>query len=221
MRKNLIFIPIIFAILSLAFIMFIYFTSARFLDTPNITLPDDSHIEQSSVSYDNKYIYEDIVINELNYKEVLLSLARPKVYSYITANTLFYNDIETVTTTYAKIDGEEITAIRDNVTYIALLDNIIIQSGGEEKIVSRTLYTDDELIGIPTFEDLIALENAVLVEFSSDTYDILSVRFHNEELGFDEIYYVSLSSGVLLKYEIYNGETLFRRVEISNLVIDE
>lgn len=219
MKTNNFLVPVISGLAIIAFIAFIYYSSARFVDPPDITLPDENMTEQSKIEYINRYVYQDIVIDENNFKEVITKLTRPTTYSFTIFNTIYSGSDEKMKTSEAVVKNNEVTVVSDDVTITADENFVTFSSGEKINLYDRSLYTNDEIIGIPTYEDLLDMTETPKVTTTSDgTQDILELTYEQEDMRY--IYSVSLSNGVLVAYQIYEADELVRDVALMNFFIE-
>lgn len=197
---------------------FLYFSSAKFIVPPEIHLPSENISEKQKIEYTNQQITEDIVIDENNYKDIIQKLSRPLEYNMSVISEIHAFDEKKSQITTVTVTLDKTLVSRDNIVYL-IRDNIvdIIRS---DQIISfdQGEFSVDEIIGIPSYELILNFDNDVLV----------TKNIYNEEQALKiesvtdfqtEIYTVSLVTGMLMHYEVFQDNILVREVSISNLMI--
>lgn len=219
MKKEQILAPLGLGLGIIIFIFSLYFSSARFVDSPSIILPSEYTIENDVFQIENKFIYADIEITTENFKAVISKLFRPNSYDFTINNTIFAINSEKNIISNISLTPTEITINRDDIEIFATNELITFTQNSNEHTVSRKLYSNDELIGIPTYEDLLFDEFiASEVELLTLNFeDVLKITSNDSETT--KIHVISLATGLLVRYEIYENNALKREVLLENLVI--
>lgn len=198
--------------------LFIYFSSAKFIATPEIHLPSENITVQQKIEYENEQILQDVTINNKNYKEIIEKLSRPQEYSMSVLNEIYAYDAQKSQITSVTVTENSVMAVRENTQY-EVIDDIVYAIKGEQTTeFNRMDITDDEIIGIPSYENLLDITGDIVVEMSTlNGEQALKVEIVDEQNL--EIYTVSLVTGMLMQYEIYEQEVLVRNVLVTNLVV--
>lgn len=216
MRKNFL-APIIFLIAIAITAGYIYVNSAKFIETPTIVMPGDV---TSEIEYTNRNMLSEVEINTDNFKEVISSLSRPESYSMTVSNTLYAYDKQMSFLTYINVSGSNILAQKDDLKYLILNNQLSVEQGGEIKQVNMLDLTRDNIIGIPTYEDVIELESvekASLHTINNEQVIVITAQ----ENDLTNRYYISLATGMLTSYEVISGDKVLRLVMVKDLKIGE
>lgn len=201
-------------------ILIIYLSSARFVEVPEIILSADSSSEQQKIAYTNNKIVEAIVIDEHNYKNIIEKLNRPVNYTMSVLNKIYAFEDYRSEVTEVSVDEFATVATRENIEYTATENTVIVKKNNQTIEFNKLDFTADEIIGIPTYEDILELHHEVLVEddFFNDEQAI-TITFYLDE-NTKEIYTVSLVTGMLMRYDILQDDVEIRSVVITNLNIE-
>lgn len=217
MKKEQIYAPLAVGLALVFFIIVIYFTSARFVEPPKITLPAEAENVIDKTEYESIFKYEDIEITLENYKEIISNLTRPKSYSFTVINEILaFSSGKTVEKTVI-VDNGNIIATDGVTEFKTVGETVVLTTGEHSKTFARSLYTNDEIIGIPTYENILNDSfRADFVEFiEENNEDVLKI--HEIAGTSKNIYTISLATGLLVQYEMFEEETLVRNVKIVNL----
>lgn len=218
MRKNLL-APIIFLVALAVTGGYIYINSAKFIETPTIIMPGDA---TGQIEYTNRNILSEIVIDTENFGDVITALSRPSEYSMTVVNTLYAYDTQQSFLTYVNAKNSNIKASTENLEYLLVNNVLNVRIDGEIKQVNTLDLTADDIMGIPTYEDVINLDTVEKVALHTiNNEQVIVVTSQNENLGTTNRYYISLSTGMLSSYEVVLGEKLLRFVTIKDLKIAE
>ncbi|MFI3225933.1 MAG: hypothetical protein R3Y09_00875 [Clostridia bacterium] len=219
-NKRYLYASIILGVVLVITVLFIYFSSAKFIDKPEIHLPSENFTEQQKIEYENQQIVQDVTINVKNYKEIIEKLTRLQEYSMSVLNEIYAYDVQKSQVTSVTVTEESTIAIRDNVEYKVIDDSIYITKGEQTTVFDRIDLTNDEVIGIPSYEDILQISGNAIVEMT-DLNGEQALRVEYIDAENLEAYTISLVSGMLMKYEIYEQGILVRNVEVTNLVVNE
>lgn len=219
-NKNHIYASIILAIILVITVLVIYFSSAKFIDTPQIILPSELVTQQQKIEYSNSKYLKDIVIDDSNYKDVIEKLERPLEYTMSILNEV-HAFLETkAVITNVTVAENSIIADRDSSRFEIIDDIVYITRGDSTVEYSRLDFTDDEIIGIPSYENVLEINSDVSV-LQSTINNEQSLIIQTSDGNINHFYAVSLVTGMLIKYEVYENGSLIRNVSITNLIIDK
>ena len=211
-----------FGIVLVCIVVFIYSTSAKFIKPPEIILPDNKNTQEQKIEYDNKMITKDIIIDKTNYKEVISKLLRPTEYSMTITNNIYAFETQKTEITQVNVNKKYTLAVRDGVKYLADLQMVTITQGNNIKNIDRISITNDEIIGIPTYEDVMELDeepNVFIGKINNE--EVLVIEVYKKDLNITQKYYVSLVSGMLIQYDIIADGKISRQVVMTNLLVKE
>lgn len=218
-KKRNIIISTIFAIslLSLVYISYLYLNS--YIETSEIILPTDDFKIEVEIEYQNTLITENIEINQENYKEIIGKLNRPEEYSFTVSNVLYAFFEEKTEVSTISVTKNETNIKHQNKSFIIKGNSVEVIENSQEKIFDIGVFSNDELMRIPSYEDILQTQATNVYVEDTQTEKVISVESYDDLLDIKEIYKVSLSSGMLIKYEVYEDENLVRQVEIKDLII--
>lgn len=220
-NKRYLYASIILGVVLVIIVLFIYFSSAKFIDQPEILLPSESTSEQQKIEYENQIILQDITIDEQNYKDVIEKLTRPLVYSMSVLNEIYAFDAQKSQITSVSVSEDSIVAIRDNTEY-KVVDDIIYITRNEQTVeFDRLDFSDDEIIGIPSYEQLLDIQSdeVNIAKTTLSGEQVISIEILQEQTT--EIYTISLVTGMLMQYRVLIDDEVVRNVIITNLLIGE
>lgn len=218
-KKRNIIISTIFAIslLSLVYISYLYLNS--YIETSEIILPTDDFKIEVEIEYQNTLITENVEINQENYKEIIEKLNRPEEYSFTVSNVLYAFFEEKTEVSTISVTKNETNIKHQDKSFIIKGNSVEVIENSQEKIFDIGVFSNDELMRIPSYEDILQTKATNVYVEDTQTEKVISVETYDDLLDIKEIYKVSLSSGMLIKYEVYEDENLVRQVEIKDLVI--
>lgn len=196
-------------------LLFIYISTDGFIGNNTIILPSENTIVKDKIKYQNDIILKDIDISTINYKEIIEKLSRPTEYSMSVLNEIYAFDEKKSQITSVTVTDQHISAIRDGIEYMLVNDLIYIEKNEQIKQYDKLDFTEDEIMGIPSYEQILDIEEDVIVE---------KIIFNQEQalrikVGETKIYTISLATGLLMRFELFEDDILVRDVLISNLVI--
>ena len=189
-------------------------------DTPNIST-GSSVLTGQSVA--------DIEITTGNAQTVIASLTRPTAYQCRIENTLYYEggSASLLCRRYARsgLLCTETVNSEDQVqsTLLSTPDGRLYawNAGEGTAYEGRTgAFSDDAAAMLPTYEDVLD-EDVELTDAGKQTLDgepCITVTFDRE--GYRCVYAVSTVSGLLKQAAFYSGDTLTRKVTVSEIRIE-
>ena len=169
---------------------------------------------------------DDITIDVNNAKTVIATLARPAAYSSRIENTIYYDGGSAALYCHRYV--------RDNVMRTDTL-------GGDNQVQSTLIrvpdskvyawnagdgtayqgkagdFTDDAAAMLPTYEDVLADEVQLTAAGRQDINGEPCIAVTFEQDGYRCVYAVSTVSGLLAQASFYDGDTLTRKVTVSEL----
>ena len=170
----------------------------------------------------------DVEIGPENVRSVISSLSRPREYSCMIRNTLYFDGGSSAlqcrqyvrenavrTDTLSASGAVQSTLLRQGETAYAwdTGDNTPYQGSWGE-------FTNDAAAMLPTYED--TLDSAVTLTDAGreDVEGEPCVRAAFDRGGYRCVYYISAASGLLKTARFYSGDTLTREVTVSELKIE-
>jgi len=184
------------------------------LPAPEDTAPSDSAAEDADV----------LTVDNKNVQAVIATLARAGSYSRQITSERFWNggSAETVFSVWAHGESLRVEEQQPNRT-----KNMILTAGecwiwyddAEDSIYHGSGENDlrdmDEWLGLPTYEDVLEIPAAGILdsgycEYAEDT--CIFVVYASGELQYENHIYVSVTTGLVMGMEIYDGETLIYRM---------
>ncbi len=167
----------------------------------------------------------EVEIGTDNAQRVIASLERPAAYSCTVENTLYYTGGSSTLRCrrYARDDAVRTDTLGegDAVTRTLLRagDRMYAWDAGDSEAYAGAWgdFSDDAAAMLPTYEDVLA-EGVALTDAGRQDIDYepcIMAAFERD--GYRCVYFVSAASGLLRAASFYRGETLTRRVEVSDL----
>ena len=169
---------------------------------------------------------DDITIGVNNAKTVIATLARPAAYSSRIENTIYYDggsaalychryarDNVMRTDTLGSDNQVQSTLIRvpDGKVYAWNAGDSIAYQGKAGD------FTDDAAAMLPTYEDVLADEVQLTAAGRQDINGEPCIAVTFEQDGYRCVYGISTVSGLLAQASFYDGDTLTRKVTVSEL----
>lgn len=217
-NRKYIYASIIFALTLIFIAVFIYVNSANYIKTPQIILPTDNQTSDKSIEYKNNMLLKDVVIDTQNYKDVILKLSRPEKYTMIVTNDIYAYDVKKSDTYTVLVMEDRVISKKDDIEYQADDEKILITQNRQTKEFARELFSDDDIMGIPTYEQVLDLVGQVKVSVEYINHEqTLKIEYQDED--YHQNYYISLVTGILVKYENFYQNMLIRQVTTANLSI--
>ncbi len=226
--KNKTFIFILLALLLVAIlVLFLYFFGSQ-ADISPVLLPDagDTTVNSNPAATHGP----GLTVTAENVQAVIRALERPESYSR-TATLTQYADAEhfreslvTVWKDQDKIRILQLDASESRNTLL-LEDKLYIWYGSEDAVFTGQLQPlppnrDDLYQGIPSYEDVLALApeditNAAYTQWGG--WPCILAETRTGTLGYTTRYYVSTEYGLLVGYELLDGEMLLRSFTADSL----
>lgn len=179
-------------------------------------------------------VYHDglgsVQITTENIRQVVASLSRPAAYSYTVKNTLYYGEQSfTVSRRQTVLNG---VCRTDELDASGSIVRSMLQSGDAYytwRTGSSTYYTGaagaftSDMNGmLLTYEDVVGLPADAITDAGTVNLDYEPCVFASALTGaYRSVYYVSTTTGLLRRVDIYQGEQLIRRSEVTDLSTEQ
>lgn len=218
MRKNFL-APIIFLVALAVTGGYIYVNSAKFIETPTLIMPGDVSGE---VLYSNRNILSEIEINTDNFADVINSLSRPSEYSMTVVNTLYAFDSMHSSSAYISVRDDDLKVVTDDAEFLLVDDVLQVNYDGEVKQIDLLDLSTDDIIGIPTYEDVVNLDEIEKVALHTiNNEQVIVVTWFDHDLGTTNRFYISLATGILSSYEVVLGDNVLRFVTVKDFKVSQ
>lgn len=171
-----------------------------------------------------------LTVTPENVQAVIRALERPESYSRTATLTQYYDaDItrESLITIWKDQDRIRILHLDTNESKNTLLleDTLYIWYGNSSGIFTgqlqqRTPNRDDLYQGLPTYEDILNLPQEDITDAAYTQWGgwpCILTEVRTDSLGYTTHYYVSTEYGLLVGYEVFDGETLLRSFTADSL----
>ncbi len=204
---------------------------------PVITLPNQG---QSSVGIDienyesNLDMLDKIIVSRDNVKLLVSAMARPEKYRLLASTTLYYSGGQLTTSAEQFVSGTRSKGIVYNSQggikqqTILTPEMVYIWSSTASSLYTALPgeVTRDDLVFIPTYEEIVSLEDDSIISAQYVTYNdvyCIFVEAVSEISGYRNLYYISAEQGMLIGAQRFDGETLIYSltVELSDFEEDE
>ncbi len=235
-QRHVITTPLLAALGALALVIALFFsfylsTSAYRSEESGITLPSEQSkapvVSQSGELPASNDALQGVDVRTDNVQRVIASLHRPEAYSYLVQNTLYEGTsaIRTLTRRqFFKQDACRTDVLNDSgsVQRITLRkgEQIYAWESGSSSYYSGKAgsFTDEDSAMLPSYQTVLSLksEQITAAELSNLAYEPC-IRVDTTQGVYRCIYYVSTVSGLLVRADIFKGETMVRQCLISGL----
>jgi len=223
------------AVLLLAIVMIVYIITMDYRDARedmNITLPEGGSVSDAasdvlqSAEADIYSHLEEISIDKKNIKSVISTLDRAAGYTLTAQIDRFYNGSEKNTLiTHSVMEDKTKTEV-DNGSekeHILRSDGNIYRWMDDDSTyykASAGSFTGDDAAELPTYETVLELDEkyitaASYTELNGRMY--VYVEYFMEDAGYIERYYISITNGLLMKAETYEGGELIYSMNVLNV----
>lgn len=226
--KNKTFTFILLTLLLVAILVFFLYFFGSQVNTIPVLLPDtnDTTVNSSTIATHGP----TLTVTPENVQSVIHTLARPESYSR-TATLTQYTDSEhfqeslvTVWKNQNQIRILQLNAIESRNTLL-LEDMLYIWYGSEDAVFTSQLQhspsnLDDLYQGLPSYEDVLALSSEDITDAAYTQWGgwpCILAEARTGILGYTTRYYISTEYGLLVGYELLDGETLLRSFTADSL----
>ena len=169
---------------------------------------------------------DDITIDVNNAKTVIATLARPAAYSSRIENTIYYDGGSAALYCHRYVRDNVMrtdTLGSDNQVQSTLIrvpdSKVYAWNAGDSTAYQGKAgdFTDDAAAMLPTYEDVLADEVQLTAAGRQDINGEPCIAVTFEQDGYHCVYAVSTVSGLLAQASFYDGDTLTRKVTVSEL----
>ena len=219
-------------ILGAVFLLLFYTAINR--ERPHIVLPDGDASIDISASGGNatgENSVSRVEVTAENVQSVIALLDRPETYMQNILLTTFWSGGEGQTMVNTAVDG---SLIRIDTVLPGGQMRHIIQNETKSYLwynhehtvctMERGSFSQDEEQWIPTYEDLLRIDQKCIVQAGYEPYqdiDCIYAATGKDAIGYEERYWISVDSGLLIAAErLQNGVPVYR-VEAQELSLEE
>ncbi len=221
----------------------VFFAVALFLffsysseHTVEVSLPPpvatgDANNPSGSNSSGNSWI-TSLKVTPENVQAVVSTLKRPESFSQDIVIESFWSDDKSKyeVSTWSKKGAvrTSLKALKSKYKKetIVTQDKLYLWYDGESSYFTGKpgdeIAADDYQM-IPTYEDVLSINKTDILEAGFEKKNdepCIFVRAHTGELGYIDIYYISVSTGLLFAAETYDGETLIYSMAAANVSLN-
>ncbi len=193
----------------------------------DITLPDSSDAGAEGDTQQRPREPGDTVrrvnVTKRNVQHVIETLDRPETYYIRVENVVSYQDESRVTSTEQWVLPDRcVTKTLDSLTNRALCTvtrdggDASIWYEGDDRVLNAgagSFQGKDVLAGMPTYEDILALDADVITVADYrdwDGYSCIYVEIYEQAMGYTSRYYIAVDTGLLVHAETYTqGELVY------------
>ena len=184
---------------------------------PIIVLPEqgDKFDLSLDIKQDNHQLAQTVEVTPQNVQQVINVMQRPSEYSYTAKVTYYYTSgSHTVETKGYMRDG-----ISKSIQYassgqiekeaILTKENAYIWTEGSSSFYmgNRGEFDEDSLSLIPTYEDVLALEQDSVLDggfYKQNDTECIYIAVKNPVSGYTDIYYIAVDSGLLIAAQSFS-----------------
>ena len=206
---------IIFGIVIISVMLFLYFNSANFIKPPLISLPSTS--DEEEIEYKNKYKITDVIVTKDNALEVIASLERPLEYSYTLNKSVFAFSQVKQKNSVVFASNDSIKVLSDDKDTLVNGEFVYIMSQNSVETFNKSDFSNDEILGIPTYEDISNVSSAQIVEENSKKF----IQIIDNTDNIVKEYYIDLTNGMLTKYIVREDDVIINEIIVENIIIEE
>ena len=167
----------------------------------------------------------EVNVTKGNAKTIIATLARPESYRCKVTNTLYYDggEADMVCRRYALAGVTRTDTLNADGTVQSTLirkgEAVYAWNAGDSRAYQGAAgdFSDDAAAMLPTWEDVLA-EDVVLTEAKTENLGYepcITVTFERD--GYRCVYAVSTVTGLLRQAAFYDGDTLARKVAVSEV----
>ena len=206
---------IIFGIVIILVMLFLYFNSANFIKPPLISLPSTS--DEEEIEYKNKYKITDVIVTKDNALEVIASLERPLEYTYTLNKSVFAFSQVKQKNSVVFASNDSIKVLSDDKDTLVNGEFVYIMSQNSVETFNKSDFSNDEILGIPTYEDISNVSSAQIVEENSKKF----IQIIDNTDNIVKEYYINLTNGMLTKYIVREDDVIINEIIVENIIIEE
>ena len=206
---------IIFGIVIILVMLFLYFNSANFIKPPLIILPSTS--DEEEIEYKNKYKITDVIVTKDNALEVIASLERPLEYTYTLNKSVFAFSQVKQKNSVVFASNDSIKVLSDDKDTLVNGEFVYIMSQNSVETFNKSDFSNDEILGIPTYEDISNVSSAQIVEENSKKF----IQIIDNTDNIVKEYYINLTNGMLTKYIVREDDVIINEIIVENIIIEE
>lgn len=224
MHKNKMGMVSVVIIVLILLIVFVFIAYASFDGgRPQIVLPDTSDSQtysEDSTGESNADLVARLEITTDSVQNVIATLMRPKAYSQNITITTYWSGGSGTITADSYVSGDLVrmdAVLPDGQRRYMLRDSewtyIWYGSGGEVYQAKNGAFSVDDDLWVPTYEDLLELDPALLSEAGYESYqgtDCIYAATAEDESGYAQRYWIAVDSGLLVAAErVQSGSTVY------------
>lgn len=222
-------VTIVITVLILCAVFFLIVFTSMNRNRPQIVLPDDGAApgyaqNGEGIGTENQVLRVEVTPETV--QDVIATLERPEAYARtIAITTMWSGGSGTVSLdvyTLPELTRMDMLLMDGQTRHtIQTEDTVYIWYNRERAVytAARGAFDADAEQWIPTYEDLLALDGAQILEAGYDTYwntDCVYAATAADPDGYAERYWVSVDTGLLIAAErLQNDETVYRMEELS------
>lgn len=208
----------VLALCAVLWLVFAFAPSSQ-IDTAPVILPtvapeiDDGGSESESDSS----ALQEIAVTKENVQAVIASLSRADSYHRILTAETFWENGSSVTQTEVWVRGESVRMVistKDEAKNVLITEGeIFIWNDGTDEAYSAPAdeYDADEYQRLVTYEDILDISPSLITGAGYVDYNgtrCIYAEYTGELLGYRHRVYVSVSTGLVMGDETYDGEIL-------------
>lgn len=227
MSKKNMRVPIGIAIIALILLVVLFSVRGTLTHPVHVVLPEENAAENSTDGQggDVSSSIARIEVTPSTVQSAIATLKRPEQYSSSFTVERFYGEdsLTETGTLYVSAPWSRIDLAKSGEVRHVLTDGetVHIWYGSSKKVYTSTAaFSADEEQGVPTYEDVLALnpESIALADYRLlDITDCIYVETAADEAGYVERYWVSVSTGLLISAEKQRGDEVIYRYTSSDL----
>lgn len=198
----------------------------------NIVLPQQGDLDidfSDDLRTHNQNVLKEVTVDRENVIDVIQTLFRPQEYSYKAEAAVISDEGRRTLSTSGYISfnhAKIILAFEGDAPAqhtVLTEDRVFIWAEGSQVYYegSRGEFSSDDIGMIPTYEDIVKLDNFTVIEGSflidEDGQSLIFAKVLNANTGMVEKYYVSVENGLLIRSETEQDEKTVYQMHITEL----
>lgn len=219
-KSNISLLSFVFAVVIVLVVALVLVHSLR--RTTYVTLPSDTpDTEQDTQLGDGDNSLNTISVTTDTVQTIVASLNRSdhrrtiRIEQFWSGGSGTRDVTVTIWGDYQRLDE---TVLEGRVEHsIATQDTLYMWMDEDSQMYTSPLgdFTLDQMQGIPTYEDVLAIDKQDIVEAYYDTHaDLRCIYVETQADGYTTCYWVSVDNGLLVAAERLEGETLIYTMEV-------
>ena len=113
--------------------------------------------------------------------------------------------------------NDSIKVLSDDKDTLVNGEFVYIMSQNSVETFNKSDFSNDEILGIPTYEDISNVSSAQIVEENSKKF----IQIIDNTDNIVKEYYIDLTNGMLTKYIVREDDVIINEIIVENIIIEE